>query len=149
MRITYVNEILKPPAFVFPWIAEPDKAMQWQKNVKGGEIIVNKPEVIGTTFKEEIEEDGNSLEMYGVITKFIRNQIIEFHLESKIHKVDVSYSVEEIDKTIKVMVDARINWKFPMNLLSIFIGNKMRKGITEQMESEILELKRICETGNT
>ncbi len=123
--------------------------MQWQKNVKGGEIIVNKPEVIGTTFKEEIEEDGNSLEMYGVITKFIRNQIIEFHLESKIHKVDVSYSVEEIDKTIKVMVDARINWKFPMNLLSIFIGNKMRKGITEQMESEILELKRICETGNT
>ena len=147
MRITYANEILKPPEFVFPWIAEPDKAMQWQKNVKGGEIIVNKPEVVGTTFKEEIEEDGNSLEMYGVITKFIRNQIIEFHLESKIHKVDVSYSLEEINKTTKIMVDARIKWKFPMSLLSIFIGNKMRKSIAEQMEGEILELKGICEAG--
>ena len=146
MRITYANEILKPPEFVFPWIAEPDKAMQWQKNVKGGEVIINRPEVIGTTFKEEIEEGGNSLEMYGVITKFIRNQIIEFHLESKIHKVDVSYSVEELNKTTKIIVDARINWKFPINLLSIFIGNKMKKGIAEQMESEILELKRICET---
>jgi hypothetical protein len=147
MRITYANEILKPPECVFPWIAEPDKAMQWQKNVKGGEIIINRPEVIGTTFKEEIEEDGNSLEMYGIITKFIRNQIIEFHLESKIHKLDVSYSVEELNKTTKIMVDARINWKFPINLLSIVIGNKMKKGIAEQMESEILELKRICETG--
>ena len=146
MRITYANEILKPPEFVFPWIAEPDKAMQWQKNVKGGEVIINRPEVIGTTFKEEIEEGGNSLEMYGVITKFIRNQIIEFHLESKIHKLDVSYSVEELNKTTKIIVDARINWKFPINLLSIFIGNKMKKGIAEQMESEILELKRICET---
>jgi len=146
MRITYANEILKPPEFVFPWIAEPDKAMQWQKKVKGGEVIINRPEVIGTTFKEEIEEGGNSLEMYGVITKYIRNQIIEFHLESKIHKVDVSYSVEELNKTTKIIVDARIKWKFPFNLLSLFIGNKMKKGIAEQMESEILELKRICET---
>ena len=147
MRITYANEILKPPEFVFPWIAEPDKAMQWQKDVKGGEIIVSKPEVVGTTFKEEMEEDGNSLEMYGVITQFIRNQIIEFHLESKIHEVDVSYSLEGIDKATKIMVDARIKWKFPLNLLRIFIGNKMRKGIAEQMEREILELKRICEAG--
>ncbi|MFC1922083.1 hypothetical protein ACFLY4_02240 [Chloroflexota bacterium] len=146
MRITHANEILKPPEFVFPWIAEPEKAMQWQKNVKGGEVIINRPEVIGTTFKEEIEEGGNSLEMYGVITKYIRNQIIEFHLESKIHKVDVSYSVEELNKTTKIIVDARIKWKFPINLLSLFISNKMKKDIAEQMESEILELKRICET---
>jgi len=147
MRITYANEILKPPEFVFPWIAEPDKAMQWQKNVKSGEIITNKPEVLGTTFKEVIEEGGNNLEMYGVITRFIRNQIIEFHLESKIHNLDVSYSVEEINKATKIKVDARINWKFPINLLSIFMGDRMKKGIAEQMKSEILELKRICETG--
>jgi len=146
MRITCATEILKPPEVVFPWIAEPDKAMQWQKNVKGGEIIVNKPEVVGTTFKEEIEEDGKSLEMDGVITKFVRNRMIGFRLESKIHRVDVSYSVEGIETT-KMTVDARINWRFPLNLLSIFIGNKMKLSITNQMEAEILELKRICETG--
>jgi len=146
MRITYTSEILKPSEFVFPWLAEPEKAMQWQKNVKEGKIIINRPEVIGTTFKEVIEEDGNSLEMYGVITKYIKNQIIEFHLESKIHKLLVAYSVEELNKTTKLEIDAKINWKFPMNLLSIFIGKKMKKGITEQMESEVLELKRICET---
>ena len=53
--------------------------------------------------------------------------------------------VEELNKTTKIIVDARIKWKFPINLLSLFVGNKMKKGIAEQMESEILELKRICE----
>ena len=147
MRITCASEILKPPEFVFPWLAEPEKAMQWQKNVKEGEIIINRSEVVGTTFKEVIEEDGNRLEMQGVITKFIENQAIEFHLESKIHQLDVGYSVEEFNKATKLTVDARINWKFPMNLLSLFIGKKMKKGIAEQMEAEILELKRICEAG--
>ena len=145
MRIIYENEILKPPEVVFPWIAEPHKAMQWQMNVKGAEIIINQPEVVGTTFKEEIEEGGNSLEMRGVITRFIKDQIIAFHLESKMHGVDVSYSLEGVNKTTRVTVDARINWKFPINLLSIFIGRKMKRGIAEQLKTEIFELKRICE----
>jgi len=147
MRITCASEILKPPEFVFPWLAEPEKAMQWQKNVKEGEIIINRSEVVGTTFKEVIEEDGNRLEMQGVITKFIENQAIEFHLESKIHQLDVGYFLEGLNQATKITVDARINWKFPMNLLSLFIGKKMKKGIAEQMEAEILELKRICEAG--
>lgn len=147
MRITCASEILKPPEFVFPWIAEPEKAMQWQKNVKEGEIIINRSEVVGTTFKEVIEEDGNRLEMQGVITKFIENQAIEFHLESKIHQLDVGYFLEGLNQATKITVDARINWKFPMNLLSLFIGKKMKKSIAEQMEAEILKLKRICEAG--
>ena len=146
MRIAYENEILKPVDRVFPWIAEPEKAMKWQKNVKGGEIIVNKPEVIGTTFKEIIEEDGKSLEMYGTITKYIKNKIIGFHLESKIHAFDVSYSVDEMNKATKFRVEALIHWKFPMNIMSLFIGKKMKEGIIKQFNSEFLELKRICES---
>ena len=146
MIITYENEILKPPEIVFPWISEPEKAMKWQKNVKGGEIIINKPEIIGTTFNEVIEEDGNSLEMYGIITKYIKNKLIGFHLESKIHEFDVSYSVEEINMATKISIEAIIKWKFPMNIISLFIGKKMEKGLIKQLESEILDLKRICET---
>ncbi|MGB2965462.1 MAG: hypothetical protein WBB69_15915 [Anaerolineales bacterium] len=146
MRISYEIEILKPPEIVFPWIAEPEKALKWQKNVKGGEIIINKPEIIGTTFKEIIEEDGNSLEMYGTITQFRENKIIGFHLKSKIHEFDVIYSVDEIEMGTKISIDTIIRWKFPMNIISLFIGKKMEAGLIKQLESEILELKRICET---
>ena len=145
MKIVLAEVISCKPEKVFPWIAEPEKAMKWQKNVKGGEIIVNRPEKVGTTFKEVIEEDGKSLEMVGTITKYINNKIIGFHLESKIHVFDVSYSVEEINKGTKVSMEALIHWKFPMNVMSVFIGNKMRDGILQQLHSEFLELKRLCE----
>jgi len=131
---------------VFPWIAEPNKALQWQKNVKGAEILSAKPGMVGTIFKEEIEEDGKGLEMRGVITKFVENQIVAFHLESKVHEVNVSYSLEGVNGVTRVTVDASIHWKFPLNLLSVFIGRKMKTGIAEQLKTEIFELKRICET---
>jgi len=146
MRIAYENEILKPPEIVFPWLAEPEKAMIWQKNVKGGEIILNKPEIIGTTFKEIIEEDGRSLEMYGTITRYIKDKIIGFHIKSKIHEFEVGYSVEETEKGTKISIEAIIRWKFPMNVISLFIGKKMEAGLIKQIESEIIELKKICET---
>lgn len=146
MRITYENEILKPPEIVFPWIAEPEKAMKWQKEVKGGDIIINKPEKIGTTFREIIEEDGNRLEMQGMITKYVENKIIGFHLESKIHEFDVSYSLEEINRASRISVEVVIKWKFPMNIISLFFGKRMEKALHGKLEAEILELKKICET---
>ena len=146
MRITYEHEILKPPEIVFPWIAEPEKAMKWQKNVKGGEIIISKPEVVGTTFTEIIEEDGNRLEMHGIITKYIKDKIIGLHLKSRIHEFEVSYSLAEINKATKISIEATIKWKFPMNIASLFIGSRMKAGLIKQLELETLDLKRLCET---
>ncbi len=147
MRIKYENEILKPPEIVFPWIADPEKAMQWQKNVKGGMIILEKPGKIGTTFEEVVEENGNSLKMKGIISEYIENEIIGFHLESKIHEFDVRYSVEDVNRNTKFSVEAIIHWKFPMSIISLFMKQKMETGLLEELESEFLDLKRICETG--
>jgi hypothetical protein len=144
MRISYENVISEPPEAVFPWIAEPEKAMSWQKDVKGGEILINKPEVVGTTFKEIIEEDGNNLEMYGTITKYVVNEIIVFHLESKIHEFDISYSLEELDRKTKFRIDANIRWKFPMNVISLVIGKRIKANLVRKLESETLELKKVC-----
>jgi uncharacterized membrane protein len=146
MKISFEENIKKPAEIVFAWIADPEKAMKWQKNVKSGEIIYNKPEIIGTTFKEIIEEDGKRLEMHGLITKYTQNRTIGFHIESKIHEFDVSYSVEQIDKETKVPIDAIIKWKFPMNFIGLFVGKKMEEGLLGQIKSEVLDLKRICES---
>jgi len=145
MRIHYSDEISKPPKIVFPWIEDPEKAMKWQKNVKGGEIIINKPERIGTTFREVIEEDGDVLEMEGTITKYIENKLMGFHIKSKIHEFDVSYALKDIDGATKLSIEVLIKWKFPMNVISLFIGKKMKEKITKQLDSEVLDLKRLCE----
>jgi hypothetical protein len=145
MRVFYSNEISKPPEVVFPWIADPEKAMQWQRNVQGGEILIDRPEIIGTTFIETIEEDGNTLEMRGEITEYRENQVIGFHLQSKIHEFDISYTVEEAEKGTRLSIVATIRWKFPMNLIALFTGKRIESGIKDQLASEVLELKGLCE----
>ena len=145
MKIQCQSEISLSPERVFPWIAEPEKAMQWQKNVKGGKIIKDNPEIVGTTFEEMIEEDGKSLKMNGTITRYVKNKIIGFHLVSKIHEVDVCYILDEIENATKLSIEADIHWKFPMNIISIFVNKKMAKGISAQLLNEVQDLKKLCE----
>ena len=146
MNISTQIDILCIPEDVFLWINNPDKAMRWQKDVKSWKIIKEASEKIGTTFKEEMEENGKSLVIYGEITNYIPNKSISFHLESKIHKVIVHYSVVgDINKSL-VTLDSIIKWKFPMNIISLFIGQKIKKNILKQTKSELGELKILCET---
>jgi hypothetical protein len=144
MKIRYEDEIFQSPDKIFPWIADPEKAMKWQKDVKEGTIITNNPEVIGTTFKETIEESGNTLEMYGTITKYKHDTMIGFHIKSKIHKFDVDYILEETGETTKIFIDVLIIWKFPMNIICLFTGKKIEAKMKKQLQSEVSDLKSLC-----
>jgi uncharacterized protein YndB with AHSA1/START domain len=147
MRVSAEILIRKQPEEVFPWIAEPAKAAQWQPDVKESETLRKTPEMIGTTFMERIEENGDGLDLYGSITEFEQNERIGFRLQSKVHDFSVSYSVEAVRLKAKVAVDAEIRWKFPMNLVGLLAGKKMRAGLQRQTEMELQELKNDCESG--
>jgi hypothetical protein len=146
MRITTSVDISCKPNDVFPWIAEPKKAMLWQKGVKGGTILIETPERIGTTFMEIMEENGSSLKMFGVITGYIQNKLIAFHIKSKIHELHVSYSIEGDNNQSTITVESTIIWKFPMNIMSTIIGRKMKESILKQTEAEFAELVKLCES---
>ena len=130
---------------LFPWIADPNMAMRWQRGVKSGEILSETPGKVGTVFREEMEEDGKTLVMHGEITEFIQDQLISFHLDSRIHQVDVTYSIEEKEDGCTFSGEAAIRWKFPMSMISCFVGQKIREGILRQTKAEFAELKRLCE----
>ncbi len=61
MNFNYTIDISLKRENIFPWIANPDKAVLWQKGIKESEIIKETPERIGTTFKEVMEENGQEL----------------------------------------------------------------------------------------
>jgi len=146
MEINTSIDISSKPEEVFSWINNPYKAMRWQTCIKSEEIIKETSEKIGTTFKEELEENGKSLVMFGEITDYVPNKLISFHLESKIHNVYVNYSVVGDPNRSTVKVDSKIKWKFPMNIISLFIGHKIKANILRQTLSELTELKKLCET---
>lgn len=95
---------------------------------------------------EEMEEDGKSLVMHGEITDYIPDKSISFHLESKIHQVNVKYWVTGNPDKSALYVESEIKWKFPMNIIAFFIGHKIKEKIIQQQKSELAELKRLCET---
>jgi hypothetical protein len=144
MKVIYEDEISQTPEVVFPWIADPSKAMKWQKNVKSEEIIKSNPEIIGTTFKEVIEEDGKTLEMYGTIIQYERDKIIGFNIESKIHNFEVSYVLEAIGKKTKLSIETNIQWKFPMNVICILMHKKIVERLKKQLELEVKDLQNLC-----
>ncbi len=145
MDITSSININSKAGIVFSWLASPEKARQWMRSVAETEILHETQERVGTTFREVVAEEGGRIEMQGSITGFEQDREISFHLFSKIHELDVDYRVEEIGTGIRVTVDSSIHWKFPVNVLSLFMGGKMRSGITDQLGKELEELKKLCE----
>jgi len=145
MKITVSDHISETPEKIFPWIENPEKAKQWQKNVKGGSTIKKDSEIVGTTFTETIEQNGRELTMSGTITRYQKNSHIGFHIESKIHSFDVSYILKKDGQLTNIAIEADIQWKFPMNIISFFMGEKITNNITKDLENEIKELKILVE----
>ncbi len=134
---------------VFSWIATPEKAKVWMTGVTETEIIDRKPGMVGTTFRERLEEGGSGIEMHGLVTAFEPGHRISFHLESRINALDVDYQVDEVGDLVRLSVVSAIQWRFPANVTSLLFGRKMKASITEESEREFARLKELCETGRT
>lgn len=140
-------DIGRTPAEVFGWIADPAKAMRWQAAVKEGTVLEETPGKVGTRFVERIEQGGRGLTLRGEIVDFLQDERISFRLRSRIHQVDVEYSVRQRDTGSTVTMISTIRWKFPMNVAARVLGGRVRQGILQQTSAEFAELKRLCEAG--
>ena len=145
MKIASTIEIENTPREVFKWIEDSEKAKEWMSSVSETEILHETANRIGTTFREIVEDDDGNMEMQGQITKFEANKLIAFHLESKVNVVDVEYSIEEIEGGARLHYQADIQWKFPVNIMSIFVGKRIQKKIVDQLADELDTLKLLCE----
>jgi hypothetical protein len=68
MRIVHSIDISATPGRVFSWLNDPRRAAVWMTSVVRTEIIAEFPQMIGTRFRERIEENGRGTEMEGVVT---------------------------------------------------------------------------------
>ena len=82
MKISCTIDINSTPEEVWDWIGTPEKAMVWQTNVTKTEILQETPDMIGTTFRETIEENGHGVEMHGVVMGYRERGAVEklYHL---------------------------------------------------------------------
>ena len=113
MHLEFEVDIDSDLETVFSWVATPEKAKVWMNGVTEAEIIDEKPGMVGTTFRERVEENGDGIEMQGTVTAFEPGRRISFHLESKVNELDVDYRVEEVGDLVRLTVTSDIHWRFP------------------------------------
>jgi uncharacterized protein YndB with AHSA1/START domain len=145
MRISLAVDIESDLETVFSWLASPEKALVWMTSVAGGEIIDLKPGMVGTTFRERVEEGGGGIDMQGSITAFEPNRRISFHLESRVNRLDVDYRIDAVASIVRLTVTSDIHWRFPVNVMSVFAGRAIKRKIVAQSNEEFARLKRLCE----
>jgi hypothetical protein len=66
-------------------------------------------------------------------------------LDSRVNAVDVEYYVEETQNGTRLTQNANVRWKFPVNVISIFMGVKIKQNISAQSQKEFEKLKELCE----
>jgi hypothetical protein len=145
MKLTYTIDINSRPDKVFYWLGTPEKAMTWMTNVSNTELLKETPDMIGTTFKETIEENGRSTEMYGMVTQYRKNRLLAFHLSGKYNIVDIEYQLKEIEHTTRITVVSDIRFRSFMKLLSIVMWPVFKKKTLDQLHEEFVRLKETCE----
>jgi hypothetical protein len=85
--------------------------------------------------------------MDGSITEFVPDRLIGFQIRSRVHEFAVRYRVEAAGRDTTVSVEADIRWKFPMNLVALFVGRKMEAELRNQIQGELSGLRDYCEGG--
>ena len=145
MKISTTIEIGNSPGKIFYWLEDPARAMTWMTSVSRTEIVKETPNMIGTTFRELIEENGRGTEMRGEVTDFVLNKRLAFHLEGEFNSVEVSYTLEEKGETTSLTQNAEIHFKGLLRVLGIFFGPIFKKRIIHQARGELAKLKEFCE----
>ena len=145
MNISITIDIKNSPDKVFYWLDDPSRTIKWMTSVSKTEIVSQTPGMVGTTFRERVEEDGRGTELRGVVTDFVSNQRLAFHLESDFNTVDVSYTLEEQGELTRLSQTAKIHFKGWLKVFSILFGPLFKRKITNQARSEFARLKALCE----
>jgi uncharacterized protein YndB with AHSA1/START domain len=148
MKMSYSIDINSTPETVFSWLERPEKAMAWMNSVSKTEMLHETPDMVGSIFRETVGAEGNGMELKGVVTGYQPNKLISFHLESRVNIVDVEYRIEETHTGVRLTQNGNVLWKFPVNILSLLMGSKLRQDIMAQSREEFKKLKELCEGGD-
>ena len=145
MKVSIAIEIRNTPEKIFYWLEDPSRAMEWMTSVSKTEIIKETPNMVGTTFRELIEENGRGTEMRGVVTDFVSNKRLAFHLKGEFNSVEVNYTLQEKGEITQLSQNAEIQFKGLLRVLSVLFSPIFKKKIKDHARRELAKLKELCE----
>ncbi len=118
---------------------------EWSLTVIEDEVLEEKPEGVGTTFRIVTEEHGKQMVFQGVITKYDPPNLSEIYLTGEMFDIEAEYTFEEISGRTRVVLTSHVSGKGFFRVFLFLFGWMMKKSGCKATGNELESLKSFCE----
>ena len=122
-----------------------DHVAEWSIIVVEDEVIDEKPEGVGTTFRTVTEENGKRMEFQGVITRRDPPHVSAIHLTGDMFDIDAEYKFEDLSGSTRVTTRSSVTGKGVIKWLFFLFGWLMNKSGCTAQNNELNSLKNFRE----
>lgn len=142
MRFEHSVVIDSEPEVVFGWIGDPQRAREWQPDIAAAEVLHEEPDVVGTEFREVLEEGRGRIEMHGRIIEFEPGRSMAVQLEG--HGVRVTARYEVSAHPAGALVQAQQSLALPGGVARL-LEPLVRRRVSARAHADLQRLKDLCE----
>jgi len=143
VRIQHSVVIRRAPEVVFGWIEDPELARLWQPDVAGGEVLHAEPGMVGTEFREVLQDNRGRVDMHGRITEFRRGTSMAVHLEGQGMTVTARYEVSP--HPAGTLLHAEQSLTLPGRVARL-LQPLIRRRVSGRARADLQRLKQLCES---
>ena len=118
---------------------------EWSIIVVEDEVIEEKPEGVGTTFRTVTEENGKRMEFQGVVTRHDPPHLNAVQLTGNSFDIEVEYTFEDLSGRTRVTQRSNVTGKGFFKVFLFLFGWMMNKSNCKAGEKELNSLKKFCE----
>ena len=122
-----------------------DHVAEWSIIVVEDELLEEKPDRVGTTFRTVTEENGRRMEFHGVVTREEPPHVSAVHLTGKTFDIDVEYTFEDLGGQTRVKQVSFVTGKGVFRVFLFLCGWLMNKSSCKSTDNELNSLKKFCE----
>jgi len=136
-------EIDRPVDEVFEYTN--NNVAEWSITVVEDEVIEEKPDGVGSTFRCITEDHGRRMEFEGVKTRYEPPNVSAIHLTGTHFDIEAEYVFEDLGGRTRVRLESSVTPKGFFKVFFFLFGWLMKKSGCKAMEQELSNLKRILE----
>lgn len=137
-------EIDRPIEKVFELTNE--HVADWSSIVVENEVLEEKPQGIGSTFRMVTEENGKRMVFHGVTTDFEPPHRSVVHMTGEMFDINAEYLFEDLSGSTRVTQNSEVTGKGMFGAFLFLFGWLMKRSSCDALDKELNGLKTFCES---
>jgi hypothetical protein len=147
MQTTTSIEINRPIGEVFDYTIH--HVAEWSEIVVKDEVIEEKPEGVGTTFRVTTEEKGHRMEFDGLVTHHDPPRAHAIYMTGKLFDIEAEYLFENLGSSTRITQHSTVHGKGFFKVIFFLFGGMMKKSNCDAQQKQFLNLKRLAEANHS